>query len=206
MVFKKPGYPSLLSFCKGRFSKNPRILGSWGTLGSALAVGALQLCFVDKANAGIQDLQPAIAPLASEETLGSQIQKKLRIRNFTEFMTPALQGSSSAIPSSDGSDYIPTTLFNIFSADYEITPNYRLLYYQRVFLLLTTNSGFQGMSLFGRDPRFALRRTQIFDVPNLNTSYDLYFQPGISNNQISGGNRFEVGFRTNTNYTPPGTR
>jgi hypothetical protein len=201
MVFKKPKYHSILSLFRGCNSASEGRV--WSTLGF-LAVGASHLCSLNQVHANSQNSE--VLPILSQQTAELPVRNKLRIRNFIEFMTPALQGHSSSIPNSDGSEYIPTTLFDIFSAEYEIIPNYRILYYQRVFLLLTEDSSFQGMSLFGRDPRFALRRTQIFDVPNLNTSFDLYFQPGISNNQISGGNRIEVGFRTNTNYAPPGTR
>jgi len=173
-------------------------------------IAVLPLSLVTQASANTQltpltQISDATARLP-EQTVAVQAQSKFRIRNFTEFMTPAFQGRTRSIPNRDGSEYIPATLFNILAIDYEIAPDYRILYHQRALLMLTPNSSFQGLNLFGRDPRFALRRTQVFDVPHVNTTYDLYVQPGIANNQLSDGNSFEVGFRTNTSYSPPGTR
>ncbi len=191
MLFTGTRYYSGLSFQRG--------------LSTFVIIGVLQLCLLNMTHANPPN--NTSPPKSSLELLPeTSVSKKLQIRSFTEFMTPALRGKSPSIPNSDGSEFIPTSLFNIFTADYEIAPNYRILYYQRVFLLLSSSATLQGGSIFGRDPRFALRRTQLLNVPNLNTAIDLYFQPGISNNQISGGNHLEVGFRTNTAYAPPGTR
>lgn len=191
MLFTGSGYYSSLFFQRG--------------LRSFVIIGIFQLCLLNKTQANLPSNKSSLKG-SLELSPEASVSKKLQIRNFTEFMTPALRGKSSSIPNSDGSEFIPTALFNIFTADYEIAPNYRILYYQRVFLLLSSSATLQGGSIFGRDPRFALRRSQVFDVPNLNTAIDLYFQPGVSNNQISGGNNFEVGFRTNAAYAPPGTR
>ncbi|MEO5970953.1 MAG: hypothetical protein ABIQ95_13575 [Bdellovibrionia bacterium] len=200
MVLKTPKYHLNPSSFRGSKAYDVKV---WSTLGF-LAFAALHLGTSNEVRANLPTDE--VKPAGLQQSTQLSVRSKLRIRNFIEFMTPALQGQSSSIPNSDGSGYIPTTVFNIFSADYEIAPNYRILYTQRVFLFLTEDPDFQSMSIFGRDPRFGLRRTQVFDLPNLNTTYDLYFQPGISNNQISGGNRFEVGFRTSTNYVLPGTR
>jgi hypothetical protein len=141
-----------------------------------------------------------------EQLIEFSFRKKIRVRNYAELTTPAFQGTSGAVPNSDGSGYMPMNLVNVFSAEYEFAPHFQILYYQRAFLFLTSNADFQSWSVFGRDPRFALRLTHIFNIKNLNTTYDIYFQPGISNNQLSGGNNFEVGLRTNTNFAPSGTR
>jgi hypothetical protein len=147
--------------------------------------------------------------LLSLETEATE--SRLRIRNFSEYMTPSLEGSSSAVPSTKSNiagqgAFVPTNIFNIFSIDYPITERLRILYYQRAYFFLGRDNDFSGGQLVLRDPRFGIRMAKVFDVPGLNTLYDVYIQPKATYNPVlSTKNNYEIGFRTNTNYTPAGS-
>ena len=62
------------------------------------------------------------------------------------------------------------------------------------------------LSTVPRNPRIGLRRTQLFNVPNLATTYDIYLQPGIAPEGLQAGRLLEMGFRANTAYSIPHTR
>jgi hypothetical protein len=144
----------------------------------------------------------------SQETSTWQlIKSKLRFRTFTEFMAPAaLSNSPTQIPEPDGSSAAPTNVFNIAWMDYEIAENYRILYWQRFTVNLASGGALTGVNTIARNPRFALRRTNVFSNPNISSTYDIYIQPGITPEAISAGRNFEFGFRTNTSYSAPSSR
>jgi hypothetical protein len=118
-------------------------------------------------------------------------------------MAPAFDGNTDSVPRSDGSPYAPSNTFNIFWADYEIAPNLKVVYWQRMLVFLNSNPQFQGVQFLPRDPRFALRFTQVFNVPDLTTTYDVFFQLPFTDNVLSNRNNIELGFRTNTSYAFP---
>ncbi|MFZ9595683.1 MAG: hypothetical protein ACO3A2_06345 [Bdellovibrionia bacterium] len=165
---------------------------------------------------GLQGTTPALAlsalhGSASSSSLSSSsnwelIQQKIRIRSFSEIMSPGLSSQSGLIPNHQGGNYAPTNWFTILWTDYEIAKNIRLLYWQRAIFMLGSDQNFEQWKLYPRDPRFALRLTQVLNIPNLNTTFDFYIQPGVTQNKLSLGNHYELGFRTSSNYTPSGSR
>ena len=64
----------------------------------------------------------------------------------------------------------------------------------------------QHLSAYPRNPRFSVRRTEVFNVPGLRSTLDVYIQPGLAPEANLMGRRLEVGFRTNSNYSIPGSR
>ncbi len=136
----------------------------------------------------------------------SLIQSKLRVRTFTEMMVPAFDGNTNSVPRPDGSRFIPGNLFNIAWADYEVGNNLRVFYWQRFIITLNSNQELSGVQYFPRDPRFGVRWLQVFDIPELSTTYDVFIQPNITSNYTSNRNVLEFGFRTNTSYTIPHSR
>jgi hypothetical protein len=147
---------------------------------------------------------------ATEKTYLEKVKEKVRMRTFTEFMTPAFKAKNSQVPTPEGDELMPTNTFNIAWVDYEVAQNWRVLYWQRFFVNFASSGTAQGINTRVRNPRFALRRTQVFDDPNLNTTYDLYIQPGLAQEGNTGpngkGRTIEGGFRTNTAYTIPKSR
>ena len=112
-------------------------------------------------------------------------------------MSPALDGPG--IPNAQGASLAPPMEDGRIWIDYAITPNLRLLYWQRYFLF-----PFNDYSVY--DPRFGVRLMQVFDVPGLTTTYDFYALPGISQMARSADRIFEIGSRTNTTYAIPRTK
>ncbi len=144
----------------------------------------------------------SLTQTSENESTWQLIKKKLRVRTFSEFMTPSLNGESGSVPRFNGRSFSPTSIFHIFWTDYEIAPHYRVVYWQRMLLFLNSNIDFQGIQFLPRHPRFAIRRTEVFDVPQLSTTYDLFVQYDVDN-YYSTHNSFEVGIRTNTSYAFP---
>src|SRR5690348_12102183 len=101
----------------------------------------------------------ALPGFAEESISGSsdstwlKIRSKIRMRYFSETMTPALRGNMSSVPLADGSEYTPASFFNTLWADYEFAPNYRIVYWQRSIAMLTTNTEFNRPSYYLRAPR-----------------------------------------------------
>lgn len=151
------------------------------------------------------ELQAAEPENPPAESTFDFIKSRIRMRTFTEFMTPGFQDNPSSVPHSNGSQLLPTNTFNIAWIDYKIAENYYILYWQRAVLTLAS-IGQQGMNITPRNPRFALRRTQIFNVPNLSTTYDFYIQPGLAPEATTAGRKLEVGFRTSTAYSFPSSK
>jgi hypothetical protein len=152
------------------------------------------------------DIQESIA--SEEPSFWSKARKKIRSRTFTEFMTPAVDNHGGYIPLENGDPLLPANAFNIIWADYEIAKDTKIVYWQRSNLNFapTPTSGGAHVSLVPRNPRFALRKVNVFDVPNLSTTYDVYIQPGLAPEAASGGRDLEFGFRTATSYSIPGSR
>ena len=139
----------------------------------------------------------------------SVLKKDLRVRTFTEVMSPPLLGSQTSVPLPNGQDYAPANMFHIAWMDYPIAKNLRVVYWQRMLMFLSSNSDpafRKSFQFIPRDPRFALRWTDVFNIPQLSTTYDLYIQPGVTHNVLSTGDRYDIGFRTNTAYSIPKSR
>lgn len=134
----------------------------------------------------------------------TQLKKKFRVRSFHEWMTPSVQ--SQNVPDHEGGDLTPSNLYGYFWIDYEITRNWRLLYWQRELLEFSGGPTGSGMQLAFWDPRFGIRKTQVFDLAGLTTNYDFFIQPGITASSVEKGKYFDLGFRTNTNYAIPQSR
>ena len=141
---------------------------------------------------------------SQKSTFWNDLKTKVRARSFHEFMSPS--AASPSVPASDGADLSPSNLYGFFWLDYEVFKNWRILYHQRE--LLEFSGAPTSLGIGGRffDPRFGIRRSQVFDIPGLVTNYDWFIQPGITADAASSGKQFETGIRTNTNYTVPKSR
>lgn len=145
-------------------------------------------------------------PTAStEETSWSLIRKKLQAADLSELSFPAFQGIN-AIPNPDNSANDSANWYHILWVSYDIAPHYKIIYWQRTFLLLSSYESNQGMKLLPREPRFAIRRTELIDVPHLKSSLDLYLQPSLFTNERSSRNNLEIGIRFSGSYTAPTSR
>jgi hypothetical protein len=136
----------------------------------------------------------------------SLLQEKLRIRSFNEFMSPAFYGKSPTIPASNGDPQAPTLMVGYFSLDYELSANYRLLYFQRNSMEFAEFQGAPAYQLKLKDPRFGLRKLEVVSVPGLFTQFDFYFQPGITDQSKQMGRILDLGVRTVTSYSIPESR
>ena len=144
-----------------------------------------------------------LTPETQQKTTFQTIKEKIRVRTFSEFMTPSITGNDTNVPTPEGDALFSTNAFNIAWIDYEVANNWRLLYWQRALVFFSGTPDAPGMSVMARNPRFALRRTNVFSVPNLTTTYDLYVQPGLAPEATTQGRKLEMGFRTNTSYEFP---
>jgi hypothetical protein len=122
---------------------------------------------------------------------------KIRIQNYSEFMSPALSGSS--IPGPRGERLAPALIDSRIWMDYKLTHKLRMFYWQRYFIF-----PFNDYSIY--DPRIGLRLTDLIGIQGISTTYDIYILPGLSKLADAAGRYFEVGFRTNTAYRLPESR
>lgn len=138
----------------------------------------------------------------------SSIRKRVRSQYFTEIMSPSFEGSSAYIPLKDGSKFFPTNAFGFLWVDYEITNGYKLLYFQRGIIAYAPSSPLQSGNLqfIARDPRFGIRKVQLFSLPHFINQYDIYIHPAWSDLSIQAGRKFELGMRTTHIYQFPGSR
>ena len=174
----------------------------WGTL--VILASAMMIQNIGSASAN--EGEPLNQSFTSTSKTWSLLKENLRISTFTEVMSPSLSGTPTSVPLPYGGEYVPSNIFQIIWADYPIAKNLRVLYWQRMLLFLSANSdpAFQSNIQFvPREPRFALRWIDGLNIPNLSTTFDFYFQPGVTNNVVSSGNRYDFGFRTNTAYSFP---
>lgn len=139
----------------------------------------------------------------SEKSTWEVVKERVRVRAFTEFMTPAFDGNPKSVPTPEGKSLMATNTFTSAWTDYEFAKDWRALYWQRVNVNFAGAPTANGMNVVARNPRFALRRTSVFNVPNLSTTYDIYIQPGLAPEATTAGRTFEGGFRTNTSYVVP---
>lgn len=150
---------------------------------------------------------------ANEVSIWSNVKEKLKVGVFTEFMSPSLDNRNGSILFPDSTEWNPTNAFSIFWATYDIGEELKLVYFQRLLSFFTTNDylnpgsssqlGQQGMSIVPLNPRFAIRRTNLFKISGLKNAYDLYVQPGVTPGAINIGNTVELGFRTSQFYSIP---
>jgi hypothetical protein len=112
-------------------------------------------------------------------------ENRLRLHNYSEWMTNTLGQNGIAYP--QGDIFSPSFVSGRVVVDYRIAPETRLFYWQAYFL-----SGFQHAIL--ANPRLGLRLTQLFDVAHLKTLYDFYVLPSLSG-------FFTVGSRMNHAYS-----
>lgn len=145
--------------------------------------------------------------LVSNSRLNNSQIGSIRMRNFVEFMSPGLSRSESSVPHYAGGPLVPAFLSGIFWTDYEFATDLKLLYFQKYtldFSGASTPSGVGGRFL---DPRFAVRASQVFKVTGMDTDYDLFVQPGVTAGFMpQPGRSFDVGIRTNTQYSIPASR
>lgn len=131
----------------------------------------------------------------------------LRVRSYHELMTPGFAPKLSSVPQPDGSPLTPYNLFGWVAVDYEVSPGYRLLYHQRHLIdLADANTGAPAFNANLLDSRFGLRRIGIFDVKNLDSVVDIYFQLPVSAGSITDKKIIDLGFRANMTYTVPQSR
>jgi hypothetical protein len=131
------------------------------------------------------------------------LQEKVRVRTFTEFMSPAFRGNPRNVPDEEGADLLPTNSFNIAWMDYEIAQDWKVVYWQRFNINFAPTSRGDGIHTVARNPRFALRKINLFDNPNISSTYDFYVQPGLAPEASESGRTIEGGIRTNTSYALP---
>jgi hypothetical protein len=107
-----------------------------------------------------------------------------------------------------GTPLMPTNAFNIFWTDYEIAKDWKLVYWQRAQIYFAETRTATAPDATLRNPRFGIRKVNVFKVPNLQTTYDFFLQPGLATEGRSDikGRSYEFAIRTNTSYNFPGTR
>jgi hypothetical protein len=66
-----------------------------------------------------------------ENSPASSPKSRLRIQNYSEFMTPALQGDGASVPDASGNALTGASLDGRVWTDYELASNWKLLYWQR---------------------------------------------------------------------------
>ena len=123
-------------------------------------------------------------------------------------MTPSITGGTGSIPWEDGKALLPTNLLNIVWADYEIAKDIRVGYWQRMNVNLISSPRGNGVHTVMRNPRFAIRKLNVYNVVGLNTIYDFYVQPGFApeSRPDAMGRSLEFGFRTSHAYPIPASR
>lgn len=136
----------------------------------------------------------------------TQIRKKIRVRTFSEWMSPAFEGAENSVPSADGQTTLdPTNIFNILWTDYEFKKNFRFLYFQRFQSNLTGNASAPSGTAWS-DPRFALRITDFFPSRQWTTTLDLYYHAPTSDASRSIGRSAEIGAQWAGLYLIPQSR
>jgi len=128
-------------------------------------------------------------------------QGKLRIRYSNEWVTPTV--GSKTVPTPTGGIFGPSGVFNNLTFDYAVAHNFRLLYFQRVYMPLGTNANFSRIQPVLRDPRVGVRWTQVFNDSHVTSTYDFFLQPQVTHNAFSTGNGLDIGVRLNHVYTFP---
>ena len=123
-------------------------------------------------------------------------QSRFRFQTYGEIMSPAISGDHKGIPTSDGFKLAPANIDGRFWIDYEISENMKFLYWQRYF-----GSFDNGFLL--KDPRIGIRKLRFFEVAGLETTYDLFIQPGITPASQDTGRAIDIGTRTNTLFHLP---
>lgn len=134
------------------------------------------------------------------------VTKPLRIRAYNELMSSSLGSASTGVPNAEGSSISPMNLYGWVSFDYEFSDSYRFLYQQRYLLDLANSQGTLGATGSIWDPRLGVRKEKVIDVRGLDTTYDLYIQPGVTFESQANAKSFDLGFRTNSTYTFAGSR
>ena len=130
----------------------------------------------------------------------------LRVRSFTEWMSPALTQNGSSVPTEQGTPLTPTHSFNIIWADYTLSQNFKLLLWQRYKTFFGTGVNITPLTTRFRNPRLALRWVNFTSNPHLSATADFYLQPGIAPEAQNLGRNVELGFRTVTQYSIPKSR
>jgi hypothetical protein len=149
--------------------------------------------------------QAATHSLISIDSLPSEIKSKVRMKSFTEWMSPSFSDNGTYIPTPDGQSLAPSNSFSIVWADYTLSRHLKILFWQRYKVLFgSKDSAF--LSTRFRNPRLAIRWIDLVPYPNFSTTYDFYIQPGFAQEAETLGREFEFGFRTVTQYSIPATR
>jgi hypothetical protein len=167
---------------------------------------AALICMSIHTRAYADDVAEINTTTQEEKTTWQALRSKTRMRTFSEFMTPAIDGDGKSVPETDGTAYAPTNTFNIAWVDYEIFKDWRIAYWQRFSVNFASTNNGSGVHTWARNPRFALRRTNVFNNPNITTTYDVYFQPGFAREGETRNRNLEGGFRTATSYVFPKSR
>lgn len=197
-----------------KMNEKPSRANHVGTLKSSFVQFTVLFASLTFSTLTFADTPPTLTDpaLTQEKTTFQILKEKLRIRSFTEYMTPAISGLGSNVPSSVGGTAPateelgilgPTYTFNYFFVDYDIGDNWKVVFWQRYFVFFNPT----GVTTRARNPRFAIRKVNPFNSTNLTGSYDLYIQPGTSPEAFNEMSRsFEFGFRHNTAYTFPASK
>src|SRR4051812_46023452 len=78
-----------------------------------------------------------------EKSSWTLFQEKFRAGDVSELALPAFKGVN-AVPNPDKTANDAANWYHIFWIDYEIAPHYRIQYWQRTFLLLSSYEASQG--------------------------------------------------------------
>ncbi len=130
------------------------------------------------------------------------LRNKTRMQVWFETMSPAFQGNPLSVPKANGTVYSPAFIQNISWIDYEMINGWKLLYSQKLNMNL---AGKQSLSVTAKNPRFGIRKSQVWKSSYLLTDYDLYLQPAWGAKVLppSTQQSFESGFKTSTTYIFP---
>jgi len=96
-------------------------------LGITLSVIATQTCWGSTSPLLSTTTASNTATTAARSSSDSPVPSLLRVRSFTEWMSPALTQNGSSVPNEQGTPLTPTHSFNILWADYTLSQNFKLL-------------------------------------------------------------------------------
>ncbi len=149
------------------------------------------------------EIEPVVSPSAIPSPLSPSKQKADRVKSnlpqiqfWLEAISPALKEGSTYTPNSDGSSSSSLSgLINTASITYKTSPHMSLLLTQKTNLSLAGDPT-QTLRLTPKNPKFGLRFTNLFKIPQLKVNHDFYIQPAwIVDSGPSYRKSFDLGLK-----------